>query len=386
MPAQQPTTGLNIAPVYQGWEPNEDGSFNLLFGYFNRNWEEWVNVPVGAANSMDPGGPDHGQPTHFLPRRNQFVFKVRVPKDFGTREIVWTLTSNGKTEKAYGTLKPDYIVDDRVYAANFGGAGQLATSPDLVGNKTPVLEVQGARTRTVKVGEPVSLTAVATDDGKPKVKPMMSFAGGIRTLPNSATGLQARVDQVSRRGRRDLRPEAVQRLGGHPRRRELAVGRRLEDAARSAREHVGGSRDVQGARRVRPAVHCPRRRPDRRRERHGRRHALICHEDAKTRCQEDAKTLVIELRRVTCRSAGRSANSRQCLPRERRRAVAVSHGHAWDVSSRARRSHPAPGDRAPPHVHDGPRSGAMMPNCNAPIRDDPSLAIRLLLVTKHLDR
>jgi hypothetical protein len=187
---QQPTTGLNIAPAYEGWEPNADGSFNLIFGYFNRNWEEWIDVPIGAANTMEPGGPDQGQPTHFLPRRNQFVFKVRVPKDFGSREIVWTLTSNGKTEKAYGTLKPDYIVDERVYAANYGGAGQLATSPDLVGNKTPVLEIQGERTRKVKPGEPVSLTAVATDDGKPNVRAMPAFIGGIRTLPNSATGLR----------------------------------------------------------------------------------------------------------------------------------------------------------------------------------------------------
>ena len=107
--AQQPTKGLNIAPVYEGWEQNADGSFDLIFGYFNRNWDEWIDVPVGAANTMEPGGPDQGQPTHFLPRRNQFVFRIRVPKDFGNRELVWTLTSNGKTEKAYGTLKLSLI-------------------------------------------------------------------------------------------------------------------------------------------------------------------------------------------------------------------------------------------------------------------------------------
>ncbi len=63
---------------------------------------------------MEPGGPDLGQPTNFFPRRNRFVFQVRVPKDFGTKEIVWTLTSKGRTEKAYGTLKPDYVLDDTV--------------------------------------------------------------------------------------------------------------------------------------------------------------------------------------------------------------------------------------------------------------------------------
>jgi hypothetical protein len=188
--AQQPTRGLNIAPVYEGWEENADGSFNLIFGYFNRNWDEWIDVPVGVANSIDPGGPDQGQPTHFLPRRNQFVFKIRVSKDFANRELVWSLTSNGKTEKAYGTLKPDYVVNATVMAANFGAGGQLGTTPDLVGNQGPVLELEGERTRRVNVGEPVSFTAIATDDGKPRVRPMAAIIGGNRTLPNSATGLR----------------------------------------------------------------------------------------------------------------------------------------------------------------------------------------------------
>ena len=188
--AQQPTTGLNIAPVYEGWEQNADGSFDLLFGYFNRNWNEWIDVPVGVANSIEPGGPDQGQPTHFLPRRNQFVFRIRVPKDFGNRELVWTLTSNGKTEKAYGTLKPDYVVNATVMAANFGAGGQTGTVPDLVGNVAPVLRIDGERTRHVKAGEPVSLIAVATDDGKPRARPMPALIGANRTVPNSATGLR----------------------------------------------------------------------------------------------------------------------------------------------------------------------------------------------------
>ena len=42
---QQPTKGLNIAPVYEGWEQNADGSFDMIFGYFNRNWNEWIDLP-----------------------------------------------------------------------------------------------------------------------------------------------------------------------------------------------------------------------------------------------------------------------------------------------------------------------------------------------------
>src|SRR5712691_11023672 len=76
--AQVVRTGQNIAPAYEGWEPNPDGSFNLVFGYLNRNWEEEFHVPIGPNNSIEPGGPDQGQPAYFFPRRNRFVFRVRV--------------------------------------------------------------------------------------------------------------------------------------------------------------------------------------------------------------------------------------------------------------------------------------------------------------------
>jgi len=81
------SNGQNIAPVYEGWEQNADGSFTLVFGYFNRNWEEEIDLPVGADNALEPGGPDQGQPTHFLPRRNRFLFRIRVPKEFGKNEL-----------------------------------------------------------------------------------------------------------------------------------------------------------------------------------------------------------------------------------------------------------------------------------------------------------
>ena len=62
--------------------------------------------------------------------------------------------------------------------------------PDLVGNVKPVLTIEGERRRRVKVGEPVSLIAVATDDGKPRTRAMQAIIGGSRTVPNSATGLR----------------------------------------------------------------------------------------------------------------------------------------------------------------------------------------------------
>ena len=93
-------SGQDIAPAFDGWEERPDGTFDLAFGYFNRNWDEKPFVPVGPDNNLEPGGPDQGQPTLFQPRRNRFVFRINVPADFGEREIVWTLTVNGKTSQA----------------------------------------------------------------------------------------------------------------------------------------------------------------------------------------------------------------------------------------------------------------------------------------------
>ena len=166
------STGQTIAPAYEGWEQNADGSFNLVFGYMNRNWEEVIDVPVGSGNAIEPGGPDQGQPTHFYPRRNRFVFRIRVPADFGDRELVWTLTTNGRTERAYATLKRDYFIDDLVIQANYGAGGGAGTTPELAVNEAPTLAIEGGAARTVRAGEPLALVAVSADDGRPRARSM----------------------------------------------------------------------------------------------------------------------------------------------------------------------------------------------------------------------
>ena len=185
-------TGQNIAPAYEGWEPNVDGSFNLVFGYMNRNWEEMIDVPVGPDNSIEPGGPDQGQPTHFLPRRNRFVFRIRVPADFGDKELIWTLTTNGQTERAYATLKRDYYINNLVVQANYGASGAAGATPESEVNEAPVLTVEGQSFRTVAAGEPLTLRAVVTDDALPTARPLAPTSPRLpgRITTDSATGLR----------------------------------------------------------------------------------------------------------------------------------------------------------------------------------------------------
>lgn len=173
--------GQPVSPAFEGWESGPDGSPSFVFGYMNNNWEEEVNVPVGPDNSFNLVGADLGQPTRFLPRRNRFVFKVKVPKDWGNKELVWTLKSNGVTERAYATLRQDYFMDNVVIASETGALGAGASSPTVRGNKPPVVQLEGAKARTVKVGEPLPLSAVVTDDGVPKE--MVIGGGGPQPTP-----------------------------------------------------------------------------------------------------------------------------------------------------------------------------------------------------------
>ena len=157
---RRPTKGGRSAPTAQKY---------FVFGYMNRNWVEEIDVPIGPDNSFNIGGADQGQPTHFLPRRNRFIFRVPVPAGFTDKdELIWTLTTQGKTEKAFASLRLDYQIDDVVRASETGALGAGSSSPEIRANKPPQIEVQGRKTLTAKVGETVQLTAVVTDDGIPK--------------------------------------------------------------------------------------------------------------------------------------------------------------------------------------------------------------------------
>jgi hypothetical protein len=141
-------SGQNVAPYFEGWEQNPDGSFNMVFGYLNRNFREELNIPIGPDNRIEPADLPQPQPTYFYPRRHRYLFRVRVPKDWGKKDVVWTLTSNGKTEKAYGNLVPEQAVDEDVIVHNRGGSPGPA----------PSIQLEGAAQRTAVVDQPLTLT------------------------------------------------------------------------------------------------------------------------------------------------------------------------------------------------------------------------------------
>src|SRR5579872_1203770 len=155
-------TGQSVTGAYEGWFKNQDGSFSLLFGYYNRNQKQDLDIPVGTNNRIDPGGPDQGQPTHFMPGRQWGLFTVTVPADFGSNKLVWTLISNGQTLAIPGSLNPLWEIS--------------ALHEPTTGNTPPVIRlaggssVQGPRpistVLSTTLANPLTLTVSVSDDAK----------------------------------------------------------------------------------------------------------------------------------------------------------------------------------------------------------------------------
>jgi hypothetical protein len=173
-PSQPPTfipdikfaTGRSVVPYLEGWIRNPDESFDFVFGYLNRNTEQELVIPPGPDNSVTPDGPDRGQPTYFLTKRNPRIFRVRVPKDWGDKTITWSVTANGITEKVVSKLLPAEEINERMMLT---GGNNTMSFGEEDRNKPPTLAIQPLG--DVTAGAPVTLTALVTDDGLPKPRP-----------------------------------------------------------------------------------------------------------------------------------------------------------------------------------------------------------------------
>jgi hypothetical protein len=157
-------SGQSITAAYEGWFRNADGSFSLLIGYFNRNQKQTLDIPAGTNNRIEPGGPDQGQPTHFMPRRQWGVFTVRVPADFGDRKLTWTIVANKHTTSVAMGLHPDYQVEPLRDAAEGNTPPVVRLDPGGRSFQGPPTGI--ALALTTATATPLTLTLWATDDGK----------------------------------------------------------------------------------------------------------------------------------------------------------------------------------------------------------------------------
>ena len=186
--------GEAIFPAFEGWGPDQNGDTVLLLGYYNRNKNQELVIPIGPDNRIEPDGPDYGQPTHFYSSRQHGVFAIKVPKDFGTKKLTWTLTANGQTSVVSFWLNPPYWVNFFKHPAN--------------GNEPPVIRfdrngptltgpaVSNVQTLSGIVGKPIALRLWASD------------------VP---TNLNAAEDELAARNRAvasNRAPESIAVIGG----------------------------------------------------------------------------------------------------------------------------------------------------------------------------
>jgi hypothetical protein len=192
--AQPPTLGLehesgqSVTAAFEGWFPNADGTFSILFGYLNRNAKQELDIPVGPANQMELSGytgsdralssPDQGQPTHFLTGRQWGIFTVTVPKDFGAAKMIWRITANGATTQVPGNLATLWQLNP------FQDAN--GNTPPWIGFEESGPFVNGPKghsePQTARVGEPLPLPLWVADDAsvipgatRPRTAPVTLF-------------------------------------------------------------------------------------------------------------------------------------------------------------------------------------------------------------------
>lgn len=169
--SQRSTTGEAIAPFFNGWIANADGSTTYVFGFANLNREEIVDVPLGPNNFIEPAEFDGAQPTHFpIYSRGGFrgiqergAFAVTVPADQAGTEVVWTVNHAGRsysiparaTSTAYEMSRAERALGSLTPAIRFEENGEMSTDREGI----------YADKITASVGQPVSLSAYIKDRG-----------------------------------------------------------------------------------------------------------------------------------------------------------------------------------------------------------------------------
>ena len=169
-------TGEFVAPYFDGWFKNPDGSRTFSFGYLNRNTDPQlgvIEIPIGPDNFIEPARYNGLQPEHFRVvnyggfsgPRERGTFAVTVPPDF-QGDVVWTIRSpNGYVASVPGRAR--------------SVAYELGLTPQAAGSLRPLVRLSENgqvgwgpigitldQVQTAKVGVPLTLSVWGQDRGE----------------------------------------------------------------------------------------------------------------------------------------------------------------------------------------------------------------------------
>jgi len=161
--------GSSVTGAFEGWFPSETDKTvrTFLVGYFNRNTREELDIPIGPNNRIEPGGPDMGQPTHFLPGRKYGMFAIPIPKDFtATDKYTWTLFVNGQYTTIPLRMNADYVISPFSEIAVGNTPPVVRWEQNGAPIQGPIAMLANAQSRSTSVMKPLPLTLYITDDMK----------------------------------------------------------------------------------------------------------------------------------------------------------------------------------------------------------------------------
>src|SRR3954471_16771828 len=167
IPAPRRGAGDSITAAYEGWFYNADGSRSFLVGYYKRNSQQTLDMPIGPNIRIDPRGPHMIQPTHFLPGRRGGMFIIPAPQEFKpTGSFTWTIVANGKSTTIPFRLNPDYVMSPLSEIAVGNTPPVLKFDPPGKTFQGPLATVDSAVPMSASVAAPMPLNVVVTDDAK----------------------------------------------------------------------------------------------------------------------------------------------------------------------------------------------------------------------------
>jgi hypothetical protein len=184
--------GSSITGAYEGWYRAKDGTAYFLVGYFNRNTKQELDIPIGPNNRIEPGGPDQGQPTHFLPSRQWGVFTIKVPNDFGTKKLTWTLVANGQTNTITLHTNKNWVLEpfEDPASKNTPPVIRFDQGPTFTGPPTRI-----AATFTTSQSEPLPLAVWITDEPA-----KLNVANALLVAPGDASASAGAVPDAASGG------------------------------------------------------------------------------------------------------------------------------------------------------------------------------------------
>ena len=167
IPEPRRGAGASVTGAFEGWYYNPDGTRSFLIGYYNRNQQQELDIPIGPNNHIDPGGPDVGQPTHFLTGRQWGMFSVPVPRAFkDTDSYFWEITANGQTTKIPLRVHSDYVMSPFTEISVGNTPPSIRFEENGKSTQGPLANLATAVSRTASLAAPFVLTFWAVDDMK----------------------------------------------------------------------------------------------------------------------------------------------------------------------------------------------------------------------------